>query len=107
NYDGAKPPTLFQSLTATNASFTCAASLPGGFIAFSQPTGGKFSTRYQIYKGGAGAYAPGPFGSLASLADNDNITIPDIHARIAAKPAASDDSQMKAYTNTIPGTGVK
>jgi formylglycine-generating enzyme required for sulfatase activity len=107
NFDGAKPPTLVQSLTATNASFTCAASLPGGFIAFSQPAGGKFSTRYQIYEAGAGAYAPGPFGSLASLADNDNITIPDIHARIAAKPAASDDSQMKAYTNTIPGTGVK
>ena len=59
--------------------------MPGGFIVFSQPAGGKFSTRYQIYKASGGAYAAGPFGSLASLADNDNITIPDIYARIVGQ----------------------
>jgi len=105
-FDGTKPPALVQSLTATNYLFTCAASLPGGFIAFSQPTGSKFSTRYQIYKADGAAYAPGPFGSLASLADNDNITIPDIYARILASPSVANASQMKAYTNTIPGTQV-
>jgi len=106
DFDGTKAPGLVQSLAATNNLFTCAASLPGGFIAFSQPAGGKFSTRYQIFKAGGGAYAPGPFGSLASLADNDNITIPDIHARIAAKQTEANESQMTAYTNTIPGTRV-
>jgi formylglycine-generating enzyme required for sulfatase activity len=106
NFDGAKAPTLVQSFAATNDVFTCAAVLPGGFIAFSQPKSGKFSTRYQIYKAGGGAYAAGPFGSLASLADNDNITIPDIHARITAKPTVASDSEMKPYTNTIPGTRV-
>jgi formylglycine-generating enzyme required for sulfatase activity len=106
DFDGAKAPTLVQSLTATNDLFASAASFPGGFIAFSQPAGGKFTTRYQVFKAEGAAYVPGQFGSLASLADNDNITIPDIHARITAKPAAANDSEMKAYTNTIPGTRV-
>ena len=106
DFDGAKAPALVQSLTATNAAFTCAASLPGGFITFSEPTGGKFSTRYQIYQASGGAYAPGAFGSLASLADNDNITIPDIHARVTAKQTVANESDMKVYTNAIPGTGV-
>jgi len=106
DFDGTKAPTLVQGLTATNDLFTCAATMPGGFVVFSQPAGGRFSTRYQIYKADGGAYAPGPFGGLASLADNDNITIPDIHARIAAKQTETTESQMKAYTNTIPGTQV-
>jgi len=106
DFDGSKPPALVQSLAATNDLFTCAASMPGGLIVFSQPASGKFSTRYQIYKADGGAYVPGPFGSLASLADNDNITIPDIHARITAKLIEANQSDMKAYTNTIPGTRV-
>ena len=106
DFDGTKAPGLVQSLAATNNLFTGAASLAGGFVAFSQPAGGKFSTRYQVFKVSGGAYAPGPFGSLASLADNDNITIPDIHARIATKQTEANESQMTAYTNTIPGTRV-
>jgi formylglycine-generating enzyme required for sulfatase activity len=106
DFDGTKAPALVQSLTATNSAFTCAASTPGGFIVFSQPTGSKFSTRYQVYNAGGAAFAAGPFGSLASLADNDNITIPDIHARITAKQTETSADQMKPYTNTIPGTQV-
>ena len=106
DFDGTKPPALVKSLAATNDLFTCAASMPGGFIVFSQPAAGKFSTRYQIYKASGRVYAPGPFGSLASLADNDNITIPDIHARITAKQTEASQGDMKAYTNTIPGTRV-
>jgi formylglycine-generating enzyme required for sulfatase activity len=106
DFDGAKAPKLVQSLAATNQSFTCAASMAGGFVVFSQPAGGKFSTRYQTYKAQGAAYVPGPFGSLASLADNDNITIPDIHARITAKPTPATGGEMKPYTNTIPGTRV-
>jgi formylglycine-generating enzyme required for sulfatase activity len=106
DFDGSKAPVLVQTLPVTNYLFTCAASLPGGLIAFSEPAGGKFSSRYQIYKAGGGGYTPGQFGSLASLADNDNITIPEIHARIAAKQTETEASQMMAYTNTIPGTRV-
>ncbi len=106
DFDGAKAPTLVQGLTATNYLFTYAASLPGGLIALSQSTGGKFSTRYQIYKAEGTGYVAGTFGSLASLADNDNITIPDIHQRIVANPAVAAESEMQPYTNTIPGTRV-
>jgi len=106
DFDGTKAPALIQSLTATNSTFTCAASMPGGFIAFSQPTGSKFSTRYQIYNAGGATFTAGLFGSLPSLADNDNITIPDIHARIASKQTETSADQMKPYTNTIPGTQV-
>jgi formylglycine-generating enzyme required for sulfatase activity len=106
SFDGMKAPTLAQSFTATNELFTCAASVPGGFIVFSQPVAGKFSTRYQIYKAGGATYTPGVFGSLASLADNDNITIPDIHSRIVANLKVKTESEMKVYTNAIPGTSV-
>ncbi|MCX6930231.1 MAG: formylglycine-generating enzyme family protein [Verrucomicrobia bacterium] len=106
DFDGTKAPGLVYSLAATNNLFTCAASIPGGFVAFSQPVGGKFSSRYQVFKAGGGAYMPGPYGSLASLADNDNITIPDIHSRIASKQTEANESEMTAYTNTIPGTRV-
>jgi formylglycine-generating enzyme required for sulfatase activity len=106
NFDGVKAPTLVQGLVATNDLFTYAASLPGGFIVLSQPTSGKFSTRYQLYKAEGTGYVASTFGSLASLADNDNITIPDIHRRITANPAVASDSEMQPYTNTIPGTRV-
>jgi formylglycine-generating enzyme required for sulfatase activity len=106
SFDGAKAPAQVQAFAATNNLFTCAASVPGGFIAFSQPTEGKFSTRYQVYKTAGGSYTPGTFGSLASLADNDNITIPDIHTRIVANLKMKEANEMKPYTNTIPGTQV-
>ena len=106
SFDGAKAPVLAQALTATNTLFTCAAAIPGGFVAFSQPAEGKFSTRYQIYKASGDTYAAGVFGGLASLADNDNITIPDIHARIVSNLKVKEPGEMKPYTNTIPGTQV-
>jgi len=106
SFDGAKAPVLVQSIAATNNVFTCAAAVPGGFVAFTQPAEGKFSTRYQIYKASGGTYTAGIFGNLASLADNDNITIPDIHARIVANLKEKAENEMKPYTNTIPGTQV-
>jgi formylglycine-generating enzyme required for sulfatase activity len=106
SFDGTKAPVLAQAIAATNNLFTYAAAIPGGFVAFAQPTEGKFSTRYQIYKGSGISYTPATFGSLASLADNDNITIPDIHARVVAAQKVKDASEMKPYTNTIPGTQV-
>jgi len=106
DFDGTRAPALAHRLPANNDLFTCAAAAPGGFIAFSQPAGGKFSTRYQMFKVSGGACAPGAAGSLASLADNDNVIIPDIHARIAAQPAVAGPEGMKPYTNTIPGTQV-
>jgi formylglycine-generating enzyme required for sulfatase activity len=104
-FDGVQAPSLAQTLTTSN-EFTCAANFANGFVTFSQPVGGNFSTRYDIYKLAGGKYAHGSFGSLASLADNDNITLPDIYARIVATQKVFAQSQMKPYTNTIPGTRV-
>jgi formylglycine-generating enzyme required for sulfatase activity len=106
NFDGHAAPVSVQTFFATNELFTCAAGLGDGFIAFFQPAGGKFSSRYQVYNASGKTYVPGAFGSLASLADNDNITIPDIYRRIADKDTIKTESEMKAYTNTIPGTKV-
>jgi formylglycine-generating enzyme required for sulfatase activity len=105
NFDGAKAPALIQTINATNDLFTCAASLPTGFIIFLQAPGGKFSVRYQIFNA-APTIAMSAFGGLPSLADNDNVTIPDIASRISGAVTVSDSSQMKPYTNTIPGTRV-
>lgn len=106
DFDGAKAPTSVLTINATNELFTCAASLPEGFVAFTQPANGKFSNKYRVYKASGDSYAAGAFGSLPSLADNDNITIPDIHTRITSNPAAMQESGMKLYTNIIPGTRV-
>jgi formylglycine-generating enzyme required for sulfatase activity len=106
SFDGTKAPAKLATLSATNEVFTCAASLPEGFVVFTQPATGKFSNKYRVYKSGGDSYAVSAFGSLASLADNDNITIPDIASRVSATAPTIPENEMKAYTNTIPGTRV-
>jgi len=106
NFDGAKAPVSVHTLKATNEVFTCAAGLPESFVVFSQTAGAKFSSKYQVYKATAAAYVAGTFGTLPTLADNDNITIPDIYTRIASGQKETTASDMKPYTNTIPGTRV-
>ncbi len=104
SFDGTKAPTLLQEFQSTN-EITGAAISGTGFVMFSQPIGGKFSSRYETFTGTT-SYTPGPYGSLASLADNDNITIPDIQARIVKNLKEKSESDMAKYTNTIPGTRV-
>jgi formylglycine-generating enzyme required for sulfatase activity len=106
NFDGTKAPVLVQTIVATNELLTCAASLPEGLVAFSETPNGKFSTRYYVYKASGAGYEFSAFGSLPSLADNDNITIPDIRDRIVKTQKVNDEAGMKLYTNTIPGTDV-
>ncbi len=106
NFDGAKAPISVHALQATNDLFTCAASLPDGFVIFTQPPGGKLSTKYQTFKSSGEGYVPGAYGTLPTLAENDNFTIPDIRARIVANGREAQESEMKLYTNTIPGTRV-
>jgi formylglycine-generating enzyme required for sulfatase activity len=105
-FDGVQAPALAQTLYPSNSVFTCAVGLPTGFIAFSQTAGGKFSTKYQLYRAAGSTFAPDAYGTLSSLADNDNITIPDIYKRIVANQAAKTEADMQPYTNTIPGTTV-
>ncbi len=106
SFDGVKAPVSVLTMEATNEVFTCAASLANGFVAFTQPGSGKFSDKYRVYKASGDSYVSGVFGSLPSLADNDNITIPDIFAQISANPEPAQESEMKPYTNAIPGSRV-
>jgi formylglycine-generating enzyme required for sulfatase activity len=106
DFDGAKAPASLQTFNGTNDQFMCAASLPNGFVAYLQPTGGKFSTKYEVYNTSGNTYTAGAFGSLPSLADNDNITIPDIYSRIMSRLTITNAADMQPYTNAIPGTGV-
>jgi len=105
DFDGKAAPKLVYTVTSTN-EITCAAGLPKGMVVFSQAAGGKFSNKYQAYEFADNNYTATIFGSLPPLTDNDNITIPDIQARIAAKNTVSSSADMKLYTNTIPGTRV-
>lgn len=105
-YTGKDAPAAKQTIFATNNLFSAAAVLPNGFVLISEPEAGKFSTRYHVYTVSGLEYASGYFGALPTLADNDNITIPDIHERIVSKNTVSREEEMTIYTNTIPGTRV-
>jgi formylglycine-generating enzyme required for sulfatase activity len=105
DFDGAKAPVAAQGFTTTN-EFTYAAATANGLVILAKPMDGKFSTRYELWNAGGATYTAGAFGGLSSLADNDNITIPDIHNRIVSKLEVKEPAQMQKYTNTIPGTRV-
>ncbi len=107
NFDGKQAPTSTQTISSTNGLITFAVGVPGGLVTLLQPTGGKFSNRYQVFKNSGGTYEASTFGGLATLADNDNITIPDIYSRIEASLTVSNETDMKLYTNAIPGTHVQ
>ncbi len=106
NFDAAKAPELLDTLMATNEYFTGAAGLPKGLIIFAQMAADKSSIHYHVWSEAGNKYAGGPFGSLPSLADNDNVTIPDIHDRVVSKLDVKDAAGMRPYTNTIPGTPI-
>ncbi len=105
DFDGKAAPKLVYTVNSTN-EITAAAGMAKGMVVFSQAAGGKFSNKYQAYTFLDNTYTSTLFGSLPSLADNDNITIPDIQARIVANTTNKVPGDMQPYTNTIPGTRV-
>lgn len=105
-FDGEKAPALRETINGTNEQFVCAAAAPKGFVIFSQAANGKFSNRYRMFNVDGDKVVAGPYGSLPTLADNDNVTIPEIHSRIMSKLDVKSEPEMAAYTNTIPGTRV-
>ncbi len=103
-FDGKQTPVSTQSIASTNGLITFAIPVQGGLITLLQQSNGKFSNRYHVFKDVGGTLTASTFGGLASLADNDNITIPEIQSRIVAAQTVKDESGMKLYTNSIPGT---
>ena len=106
-FDGVKAPSLATAIAATNELFTSAASLPEGFVAFTQPTSGKFSTKYRVYKARRRRFRGGRLWRPAFPGGQRQHH----HSRhcftdYSDKAPAIQESDMKPYTNTIPGTRV-
>ncbi len=107
DFDGRSAPALVQSLdAATNELIFATAVVDNGFIFFTGPTIARAATRYQAYGFDGTRYKVGVFGGLPSLADTDDMTVPEIHQRITASLTVTNAAQMQPYTNTIPGTEV-
>ncbi len=110
DFDGVNPPVTVQKLDgATNKFLNAALALPNALVLFSTITNDRprFVTHYQMYSLAEGKYTTGSYGGLATLADRDDSTVPDIQTRIAANQVEKTQPDMKPYTNTIPGTDVK
>ncbi len=107
DFDGSKAPALSQTITnRTGEKLFGAVPLANGFAVFSAPTAGKYSSQYTVYVAESGKFNPRTYGALPSLADTDDITVPDIYKKIMAALDVADEKEMKPYTNTIPGTTI-
>ena len=60
SFDGKQAPVQVQPFAATNDVFTGAASLKDGLVLFTQPSGGKFSSRYLKFQASGKTYVAGP-----------------------------------------------
>ncbi len=112
DFDAVNAPVPVQQLWgATNKCLSAAVALPDTVLLFSfifSPTvvGSRPVTHYQIYSLKDGGFAPGAYGSLASLDPRDEWTVPTIAERIVANATEKSAADMKPYTNAIPGTDV-
>jgi formylglycine-generating enzyme required for sulfatase activity len=107
DFDGTGAPVLAQALHApTNEVIFAAAVMDNGLIFFTDQPVAKAPSRYTSYTFDGQHYVPGVFGGLVSLADTDDVTVPEIHQRILAKSTVSREAEMTPYTNNVPGTEV-
>jgi formylglycine-generating enzyme required for sulfatase activity len=114
DFDGANPVVSVQQLAGATNKFLCGGiAFPDAVVLFSTLNsltntgpGVKTATHYQIHVLTEGKFVPAAFGTLASLDDRDDSTVPMIHGRIVANLKEKSAADMKAYTNVIPGTEV-
>ena len=114
DFDGVNPPVVAQKLDGVTNKFLCGAiALPDAVVLFStlnsltnKDPGLKTATHYQVHVLKEGKFVSAAYGSLASLDDRDDSTVPAIHASIVANLKEKSAADMKAYTNLIPGTEV-
>ena len=107
DFDGSKAPTMSQAVTNRPGDlFFGAIPTANGFVILSTPPKGRTSSQYHIYQAEGGKFTARAYGGLPSLEDTDETTVPDIYTKIMAALDATDEHQMKPYTNTIPGTTV-
>ncbi len=112
DFDAANAPKLVQALAGvTNKCLGTAVALPEAIVLFSWEfspvvSGSRPVSHYQVQLLKDGKYNPSAYGSLASLADRDDSTVPEIYKQIVAAQTVKSPADMKAYTNTLPGTEV-
>ena len=110
DFGGASAPKSILILTnqATNDVFSGAVAVPDALVVFSSPRHAKpmFSTRYQAIQFENGKPAVKTYGTLPTLIESDAWTVTDIHKRILTNQTVKNASEMKPYTNAIPGFDV-
>jgi formylglycine-generating enzyme required for sulfatase activity len=107
DFDGKKAPTMSQTVTNRAGDlFFGAAPVSNGFVVLSAPPTGRYSAMYHVYRAEGGSFVAKAYGSLPSLQDTDDVTVPEVYQRIMANLDVKEEGQMKAYTNTIPGSTV-
>jgi formylglycine-generating enzyme required for sulfatase activity len=109
DFDGVNPPVTAQKLTgATNCFLNAGLVLPDAVVLFSVLTNDRPRSLayYQIHLASGDSFETGAYGSLPTLADRDDTTVPEIHKRIVASLTVKSPAEMKPYTNAIPGTAV-
>ncbi len=108
--EGDNPPKSVQTIAPPQGdALFGAVALDNGFLALLAPDYMKFSTYGQVYHYTAATNTAGQTEKLASMADNDDWTVPDIHKHITEtleKERVAAEADMKPYTNTIPGTTI-
>ena len=110
DWDGAGAPKTILTLTnRPNEHFFAAAVQQDTLVMMSTPllAKPKFSTRYMVVKFENGTPVVKFLGGLPTLVESDEWTIAEIHKNITAKLDVKNASDMKAYTNAVPGTDVK
>jgi len=109
DFDCVKPPVTVQKLPgATNNFLNAGLVLPDAVVLFSVLTNDRprSVSHYQIHLLSGDGYETGAYGSLPTLADRDDTTVPEIHKRILTELTVKSPGEMKPYTNVIPGTAV-
>ncbi len=107
DFDGVKAPVLAQTLEGvTNKVLNSGIALPDAIVLFSSLMPGRAATHYQVHVLKDGQFKAAAYGTLATLDDRDDSTIPAIHERIVANSPEKAQADMKAYTNAIPGSEV-
>ena len=108
--DAAGAPASVQTIAAKQGDLIFAAATVGKTVlVLTAPDYSKFSMAAQSFQWNGSALAAGATANLASMAENDDATVADIRKFITdtlAKENISAPADMKAYTNTIPGTKV-
>ena len=106
-FDGVSAPVSIQTITARQGELLFAvAPTENGFVMLNAPDYSRFSTAYSTYTYAGETNALGIYGSLATMADSDDTTIPDISRRAAESAQGLTAADMKLFTNVIPGTKV-